>query len=315
MRLLKSHEKPDTGLSGRPTVLRSTVCAYCGVVFGSGVSRTIDHVVGRKFVPKHKLSGQWNLHVYACKKCNGEKSDLEDDISVISMLGGPNGVGPTDPVLIAEIARKARRSISRRTRKPVAESAEEFFLEREMHGATMRFGFVAPAQVQTQRIGVLAWFHIQAFAFLTSYDESEQTGRFLQEEFHLLASSSEVDWGSKRLRWFCDTTKGWTPVLRADIADAYFKIVLRRYGDERLWSWALEWNCSMRVAGLYGDSRLIESFVCQIPDAASAFVHEQGNEIFVARQSIPITTDEDMLFSWDDFDSLDDSSQAEMSNA
>ena len=44
-------------------------------------------MIGRRFVPKGKLNNQWNLIVRVCIKCNNKKSDLEDDISAISMGG------------------------------------------------------------------------------------------------------------------------------------------------------------------------------------------------------------------------------------
>jgi 5-methylcytosine-specific restriction endonuclease McrA len=67
--------------------LNNVTCVYCGVRLDAlkpaGVDK--DHVIGRRFVPKGKLAGQWNLVVRVCKPCHKHKSDLEDDLSAISM--------------------------------------------------------------------------------------------------------------------------------------------------------------------------------------------------------------------------------------
>lgn len=102
----------------------SRQCAYCGVLFRVEIASTSDHVVGRKFVPKGQLACHWNLLLNACRQCNGDKADLEDDISVISMMSGMNLGIPTDPLIIAEIKRKSGRAVSRRTGKVVAKSRE-----------------------------------------------------------------------------------------------------------------------------------------------------------------------------------------------
>jgi hypothetical protein len=288
---------------GRITTLRSSICAYCAVPFSATVRPTLEHAVGRKFVPKLKLSAQWNLHVLACSKCNGTKAELEDDISVISMLGGPDGRGPVDPILISEIQRKARRAISRKTRKPVAHSAETVTIEHSFGPFNMKFGFSAPAQIQTERIRALAWFHVQAFAFFTSYDASARRGNFLHEKFDLLAHVSQADWGNVKLRWFTEMTARWFPLLRADAADAYFKIVVRRRSKgERLWSWALEWNRTMRVVGFYGDDELVKSLIAQTPEVSASFVHQQEGETIIGRENVRLADEDDLLFDWADFE-------------
>lgn len=90
-------------------VKRNILCAYCGTPlapFGGGEQ---EHVIGRRFVPKGTLSGQWNLIVKACPTCNDHKADLEDDISAITMQ--PDGLGrfpDDDERLHTEAVRKAR---------------------------------------------------------------------------------------------------------------------------------------------------------------------------------------------------------------
>ena len=112
-------------LSGnRAVVLKNETCPYCSCCLDASL-RTKEHVIGRRFVPKGKLDGQWNLIVRACRPCNCLKADLEDDLSAISMQ--PDSWGQfanPDPRLATEAARKAEKSVSRRTGKQVELSSE-----------------------------------------------------------------------------------------------------------------------------------------------------------------------------------------------
>lgn len=108
----------------KPIRLRNTSCAYCGVTNSADNPLEREHVIGRRFVPKGTLARGWSLQVRACRRCNGEKADLENDISAITLLRG-HGRAREEGVSPELIIRKATRSISRRTKKPVAESSEE----------------------------------------------------------------------------------------------------------------------------------------------------------------------------------------------
>jgi hypothetical protein len=66
------------------------ICPYCGVAL-SKENSTKEHVLARKFVPKGTLNNQWNLILNACRCCNNSKSDLEDDISAITMQPNMRG--------------------------------------------------------------------------------------------------------------------------------------------------------------------------------------------------------------------------------
>src|SRR5258708_1804203 len=68
----------------RPIQIKNDICVYCAKQLTQDTI-TKEHVVGRRFIPKGKLNGQWNLIVNACRVCNGRKSDLENDISAITM--------------------------------------------------------------------------------------------------------------------------------------------------------------------------------------------------------------------------------------
>src|ERR1700731_3489873 len=146
-------------------VLRNSNCCYCGKLL-SEVGSTKEHVIGRNFVPKTTLEAQWNLILGACPNCNGEKSNLEDDISAVTMQ--PDAFGrfaAEDPRLKAEAQRKLR-SFNRRTQKSMAKSKERLKATHEFaSGVTFTFEMSAPPQVDDERIFQLARFHIQGFFF------------------------------------------------------------------------------------------------------------------------------------------------------
>src|SRR4051794_9595279 len=65
--------------------LQNLICPYCPRPVTSKLNRQLEHVVGRKFVPKRATAKSWNLHLWACAPCNREKANLESDISAITL--------------------------------------------------------------------------------------------------------------------------------------------------------------------------------------------------------------------------------------
>ncbi len=146
-------------------------CVYCGKHLAKG-EETKEHLIGRRFVPKGKLNRQWNLLLNACSACsacNGRKADLENDISAITLQRHPMGERePVDQSLAAEAARKAERSFSRRTGRPVKDSAEHFVIKVPFGPAQLTFNMTAPPQVSSDRVFQLARMHIEGlFHWLT----------------------------------------------------------------------------------------------------------------------------------------------------
>ena len=81
-----------------------------------------------------------------------------------------------------------------------------------------------------------------------------ESGHFAPGVFHGVFDARRADWGAPEMRWFMDITKSWHPRVNAVAADGFFKIVIRRQSETApVWSWAVEWNQSMRVVGFAGD--------------------------------------------------------------
>ncbi|MGA0604655.1 HNH endonuclease [Phenylobacterium sp. VNQ135] len=297
-----SKDDPDKIIrypSNRAIVLRNLNCVYCGRRFGDGLNATKEHVIGRRFVPRGCFDGQWNLIANACGGCNGDKSDLEDDISAISMLpdlGGRYAID--DHRLVAEAARKAANARSRRTKKVVADSQEEISFQQQFGGGTFTFNFTAPPQVTDQRIFKLAHYHFRGFFFLITYQEETRLGGFVPGQFIPLVAVRRNDWGNPQMRWFMDLVRDWDLRLHAIGADGFFKFFIRRHPEgHEVWAWAAEWNHCMRVVGFVGDETIIRELVRSRPEILFDTVHQDAKRTLRMRIDQALSEEEDDLFS------------------
>lgn len=279
--------------------LRNRNCVYCGATFGDDRPATKEHVVGRRFVPRGSLDGLWNLVVEACKRCNSDKADLEDDISAISMLPDLlGGFSVEDQRLAAEARRKSIGARSRRTGKVVADSREKIELQQRSGTAKFTFAFTAPPQIDEHRIFRLAHYHFRAFFFLITFQQSTQTGGFVRGGFFPIATTRRADWGNPRMRWFMDLVRDWDLRIHAIGADTFFKIIIRRHPDgKEVWAWALEWNHSIRVVGFAGDEAAVYAVASEAPEVPLDTVHEEPGKWLRMRVDVPIADSDDDLFT------------------
>jgi len=278
----------------RAVRLDNRTCLYCGIVESEENPFTVEHVVGRRFVPKGSLDKSWALIANACAPCNKKKSDLEDDISAITLQ--PNlGERHADPLLEAEAARKAKGSFSRRTKKIVGKSHEEGSVEgKMMPGLHVKAGFISPPQLIEKRVHELAQMHLQGFFYLMSYNKAERRGGFLPGTVGFVANANRPDWGNPLLRGFAEKTVAWPQQLDCICASGFFKIAMRRETEvSPVWSFAIEWNTAHRIVGFFGDLDQAQIHVDTLPelqwkrwDATSRY-----------RLEIPIEPENDMLFS------------------
>jgi hypothetical protein len=284
-------------LPNSPIILDNGTCVYCGTeLTPSSVTR--EHVIGRRFVPKGKLKGQWNLIVRACKPCNGKKSDLEDDISAISMQADALGrYALPDHILAKEAARKARRSISRRTSKPIKDSFEKLKIKGSLvPGVEFTFDLTAPPQIQSERIFELARMQLMAFFYWITYNHETKRGGFWLGSFFPVLEAIRSDWGNPVHRAFMDAVLNWELRVLAIGADGFFKVAIRRHPTEVCWSWALEWNHKYRMVGFFGEQEAAQTVANTFPPMEAVTLTRGPNDYTRVCYETALNEEEDNLF-------------------
>lgn len=285
-------------LSTKVVKLHNLTCIYCSKEL-SNIENNEEHVIGRKFVPKKSLNNQWNLIVRACKKCNTEKSDLEDDISAISMQPDLNGSHVVkDENLTKESLRKSN-SISRRTRKAVLDSNEKLTLSAPFFGGNITLNLISSPQIDTERAFELARLHATAFFYWLTYDEITKIGKFWEGFYFPIQVSSNKDWGSNLNRAFMKQVLDWELALHGVTADGFFKVIIRKEANLACWSWALEWNKNYRVIGLFGNNASIENFNSVLPTSGAKIFSKNKAESISYREEISLSEEDDILFKID----------------
>jgi hypothetical protein len=300
--------------ANRAIVLRNATCLYCGCHLTKENS-TKEHVIGRRFVPKGKMAAQWNLIAFSCGSCNNLKADLEDDISTITLQPDLLGdAGHNEQAVIQQALERAQKSISRRTKKRVAESREEMKFRLPLApGVEANFSFTAPAQGDEKRIFELAQYHITGFFYWLTYQEKEKTGRFWPSGFHPLAYANRRDWGNELLTGFARTVVEWEPRLLAITADGFFKCCIRKHPEELCWSWSLEWNNNLRIVGFAGTADIAREIAADLPRLKMGHIPMGGeNYIRLRTEKALVQDEEDLLFAYKD--SLEEDSKDEISS-
>lgn len=279
--------------NNKATKLANPACAYCGAKPTPDNPLTDEHVVGRRFVPRGAFANEWCLILRACQRCNNEKADLEDDISAVTLLP-PLGRSHEDQTLAALSARKARGSMSRRTGKPVAESSEQSTLKGlMMPGVDVTFGFIAPPQLDRERVIRLACFHLQGFFYLITYDDAQGTGSGLPGTVGMVNHAPLQDWGNGLQRGFASLTRDWPMRVEGTGASGHFRIAIRHDpAGADLWSFALEWNKSHRLVGFFGDLDAAQTYVDTLPPLQ----WRRAGPSVRMRREIPLAEEEDVLF-------------------
>jgi hypothetical protein len=274
--------------------LRNHNCIYCCRPL-TRATRTREHVIGRNFVPRGRLD--INLIAWACDQCNNDKSDLEDDISLISMLPVIAQSPPSVDTRSADIARKIPRAISRRTGKLVRDSQETLTIKGQIFpGLTVTFNMVTSPQADPERVGRLAHYHVTAFHYFTTYRKETRLGGGVPGAFAVAGDYRRLDWGNERARYFMNVTKPWDPRFVLKGKEAFFQAMVRRRLPDMLWSWAIEWNQSFRVFGFYGDEKLVEDALGQLPILKLNSIVEEPNRRIRMRTEVALPEADDILF-------------------
>lgn len=264
-------------------------------------SRRKEHVIGRRFVPKGSLNGCWNLHVWACEKCNSYKADLEDDVSAITLFNGISEAGPVhDPDLRVEVERKARRSISRRTGRPVGKSNESVEATLKVPVFSLSATFHAPPQLDEDRANELALFQLRALFFFLTFDPDLRRGVWWAGKLALANGAFKRDFGNVVQIAFAQRTASWDYRLMLTTAGGYFRVAIRRHPEGEAWSFALEWNDQYRLIGFFGDEGICFSEADRLPRFQALVSSDANGNRFAIRVETQLTEDNDILFANDE---------------
>ncbi len=282
-----------------PTILRNQTCPFCGTDLADS-DFTKDHLIGRRFVPKGKLQRSWNLILRACERCNNIKSDLEDDLSAITMQPDPSArFRRDDETLLREARRKAAKSVSRRTGKRVAESSETFQIRGSViPGLNVEFKFIAPPQLDEARVHQLSCFQLAGLFYWITFNQEASRGYFWPGDFKPLQFSLRGDWGNDLARAFMRQVASWQHRVLVTAAGGYFKAAIKRHPDNAVcWSWALEWNDNVRSIGFFGLPEALEPTMKALPALAKVELKSSDGSSLKYREETPLAAADDYLFA------------------
>ena len=281
----------------RPLFLKNKWCAYCGVELNKKTA-TQDHVIGRNFVPKGKIGDGWYLVLNACGVCNNLKSNLEDDISAISMNFHRYGLdGMSDPLIQKEALRKIPRAISKKTGKPVIKSDQSVaFQMPQLSGLSISGSFSAPAQLEDERLHLLARYHLLAFFYFLTYKRELSRGHYWNGVLHFAHSAIKPDWGNPIHRYFTDSILDWHHRLTLNGAGGYFKVLIRKHPSISCWAWALERNDCYRLIGYFGDEDTIKELTTGVPPLMIFSSAQSNSSTIRLYEHVPLDPKDDVLF-------------------
>ncbi|PWE30570.1 hypothetical protein DDZ14_14860 [Maritimibacter sp. 55A14] len=274
------------------------ICPYCACDL-TAKPVTKEHVLGRRFVPKGKLNGHWNLIVNACGPCNNRKADLENDISAIT-LHPEHGETHLDydDAAKEEALRKAAKAISRRTKKPVKDSHENMKLHVPFGpNGKFSFNFTSPPQIDKDRAFELARLQLAGFFNWITYQQDEERGYWWTGGYHPLIMVRRADYGNKIIADFADAVLEWEPRILGHTAEGFYRVCVRRHPGAECWSWAMEWNGSTRLVGFLGDREVVKVVVDRL-GPLQMHHHDLGNGDFMRyRTEVPLADKDDKLFA------------------
>jgi len=283
------------------TLLKNVTCPYCGVELTQD-NNNEEHVIGRKFIPKGFLNGQWNLILRACKKCNSDKSELENDISAITLAGRIwFDSDEVDKSIVTEAHRKIKGSKSKKTGKLAMDSqVEKTMTVPFFNGGTLNFNLVSAPQVEDSRSFELAKMQMMAFFYFITFNDETKKDGFWQDGFHPVSKAHHGDWGNAEYIVFMQTVVTWEPCWVGITANGFFKSIIRRHPYKECWSWALEWNKNYRLIGFFGDREPAQAIVNTFPSMEMTTISKGDKSFLRLRRHVMLDEKDDLLFVWND---------------
>lgn len=202
-----------------------------------------------------------------------------------------------DPYLKAEAIRKGYGSKSYKTGKRVNDSVEKLRIELPVGDVKMGLGFTGPPQLDDSRAFRLAFLHSRGFFYWITYKAGTENGGFWPGGFFPLQCAPTSDWGNPLQRSFMHAVADWRIRILGVSANGFFKVAMRRDSATALWSWAFEWNQRFRVIGFFGNEAPARIILKKLSPAPTTFLRQNGNEVTRYRTEIPISPEDDRLFS------------------
>ena len=278
--------------------LENLTCPYCGSPIDRSL-RTKEHVIGKRFVPRGSLDGNWNLILWGWLPCNQRKSEFEDDIAATTMYFHTAGLqGMSDVAVREEALRKGANSYSRKTKKRISESAEQFTVSGSLGGnAVISASFTSPPQIVEERAFELARLQLTGFFYFLTYKPQSRLGYWWPGGFYPLHGTIKSDWGNSIHRALMAEVQPWDYCLVLTTASGYFRAMIRRHPSAECWAWAIEWNGCYRLVGFFGELAAAQKIAGRMPSLEAHPL--AGGSTAAARYHIEqaLPENEDTLFS------------------
>jgi hypothetical protein len=207
-----------------------------------------------------------------------------------------------DHALALEAKRKGARSFSRRTGKPVTQSAEEIKLNIPFApGIECNFTLTTPPQIDSERVYELASLQVRAiFYFMTYNRETKRGGYWPGHGFFPVLEALRSDWGNPLHKAFMEAVIGWKFCFVGIGARGFFKAIIRQHPEAECWSWGLEWNKNYRVVGFFGKQAVAQTVVDTFPPLEETPMVQGSDLCGIFRIETKLEKEHDRLFSWDD---------------
>lgn len=267
-------------------------CIYCGKLLrGTNPTESDkEHLIARNFVPIGTMNDQpFNFLFRTCRPCNARKASAERHVSSVTLFNSP---GRFENTKVNEIAtRKGKGDFHPKKQGVLIEDAHEHTsLTTSFGQMSIKFGMVAPPQLDRDLVREVAFSHIQGlFTLICTEDYLDPLKmRFLPEnQFIWFGSYTHDDWGNPQSVEIANRVCNWDCLANIESAQGYFKAIMRRSTEG--WFWALEWNRQLRLIGGIGGTcmKLFEGLPSEgwVPTP-------QGK----MRQNVPLDTKDDNLF-------------------
>ena len=95
-----------------------------------------------------------------------------------------------------------------------------------------------------------------------------------------------------------DAVVGWEPRVLGDCASGYFRIAIRKHPEAACWSWAMEWNKNIRLAGYIGNESEVDELVGTLPRLGATVIERRDDGHTAFRTEQGLVEADDHMFHW-----------------